>query len=57
MPRNRRLLRLGPVQRRRFLRWFGVAAAAVGLENNKLLQVLADQGGERFADALAADVY
>jgi hypothetical protein len=43
----------GP-SRRNFLKWFGAAGAAIGLERSKLLNVLLDQGGVALADTCAA---
>jgi hypothetical protein len=43
----------GP-SRRRFLKWFGAAGAAIGLERSKVLNVLLDSGGVAMADMCAA---
>ena len=43
----------GP-RRRTFLKWFGAAGAALGLERSKVLDVLAGHGGVALADACGA---
>ena len=40
----------GP-SRRNFLKWFGAAGAAIGLERSKVLNCLIDSGGVALADS------
>jgi hypothetical protein len=51
---NYRLRDLRGPDRRNFLKWFGAAGAAIGLERSKLLNVLLDQGGSALADTCAS---
>ncbi len=51
---DHRLKDLRGPSRRNFLKWFGAAGAAIGLERSKVLNVLSDSGGVALADTCAA---